>query len=168
MKSKKDILKRETQLYSLERQYGKKLYHLCTVYQPYNRRLRDELYSDVLYRLWRSLDRMDPDSDPWPWVFGIASRAAKSMRHHRIFIWRRLTEADAELPDSAADNSVIDTLYRLIDSLGQNERELVYLYLDGVPQQCIADTLGIPRSTVASRIAAIKKRLKILYENENH
>ena len=96
MKSKKDILKRETQLYSLEKQYGKKLYHLCTVYQPYNRRLRDELYSDVLYRLWRSLDRMDPDSDPWPWVFGIASRAAKSMRHHQII--HAMSNPETQMP----------------------------------------------------------------------
>ena len=168
MKSKKNIVKRETQLYSLERQYGKKLYHLCTVYHPYNRRLCDELYSDVLYRLWRSLDRMNPDADPWPWIFSIASRAAKTMSHRSVFPWRRLSEADAELPDGAADSTVIDTLYCLIDSLGQTDRELVYLYLDGVPQHRIAAAMGIPRSTVASRMAAIKKKLKKIYENEDY
>ena len=158
MKTKKDIVKRETQLYSLEKQYGKKLYHLCTVYYPYNRRLCDELYSDVLYRMWRSLGRMNPDADPWPWIFSIASHAAKTMRRRNGFLWRPLSEADAELPDGAADNAVIDTLYSLIDSLGQADRELVYFYLEGLPQHRIADTLGIARSTVASRIAALKKK----------
>ena len=69
---------------------------------------------------------------------------------------------------AARGSTVIDTLYCLIDSLGQTDRELVYLYLDGVPQHRIAAAMGIPRSTVASRMAAIKKKLKKTYENEDY
>ena len=167
MGAKRDIGHREAQLRQLEGQYGKKLYHLCMVYHPYNRRLRDELYSDVIYRIWQSLNRMNPDADPWPWIFSIASHAEKSMRRRRAFVWQRLTDADAELPDSNdADNAIVDTLYNLIDRLGQTDRELIFLYLDNVPQHRIAAMLETNRSTVASRIAAIKKKLKKIYEDE--
>ena len=167
MRAKRDTEHREALLRQLEGQYGKKLYHLCMVYHPYDRRLRDELYSDVLYRIWRSLKHLNPAADPWPWIFSIASRAEKTMRRRRVVVWQRLTDTDAELPDSGAtDNAVVDTLYRLIDRLGQTDRELIFLYLDNMPQHRIAAMLGTNRSTVASRIAAIKKKLKKIYEDE--
>lgn len=156
----------EALLRRLVEEYGKKLYHLCKVFYPYDRQLRDQLYSDAVYRLWRSLGRLDPDADPWPWIFRLTTRAAASLRRRSRLTaaFRHITPADADIP-LTDDADMLDELYRLIDKLEPADRALIHLYLDRVPQGHIAEFIGLSEANVSTRIDRIKKKLKKMHNN---
>lgn len=46
---------RQNQLRKITEAYGIKLQHLSMMYYPYDRHRRDELYNEVVYRLWKTL-----------------------------------------------------------------------------------------------------------------
>ncbi len=56
-------------------------------------------------------------------------------------------------------------MYALINRLSKSEKALVLLWLDQCSYDEIADVMGLPRNTVASRLRRIKEKL-VKYSNE--
>lgn len=158
----------EALLCRLLEEYSKKLYHLCKVFYPYDRTLRDQLYNDAVYRLWRSLGQFDPAVDPWPWMFRLTIRAAATLRRRNRLtaLFRTITPADADIPlADDAQRTMLDELYRLIDKLDPTDRALAYLYIDRVPQARMAEITGLSETNVSTRIGRIKVKLKKMHDN---
>ena len=62
----------------------------------------------------------------------------------------------------------MDTLYRLIDRLSDKDKEIVFLYLDQVPEKEIARVIGKSVPAVKQSIYRIKNKLKKQYEKERN
>ena len=159
---------RQNLLSSLMEDYGTKLKHLCMVYYPYDRHRRDELFNDIVYRLWRSLGHFDPEGDPWPWIVRVAYNAAMSMhRRTRLSrLTRTITPADDRIAEEdAGRDTMLAELYRLIDKLDTRDRTLTYLYIDNLPQARIAQIMQTSETNVSTRINRIKEKLKKMHDN---
>jgi len=59
-------------------------------------------------------------------------------------------------------DTLVAELYRRIDRLGNADKAVTLLYLDGLSQAEMADILGINEGAVGMRVMRIKRRLQTL------
>lgn len=128
---------------------------------------RGDLIQEIVIELWRSFDRFDGRAAFSTWMHRIAMNVAISFYRGES---RRIRDA---LPieefgmDLAAADSVMDAqsedlhaLHQMISKLDEINRALILLYLEGYPQEEIAEMVGISSSNVATRINRIKQKLQ--------
>lgn len=140
-----------------------------------DRHLAEDLTQEVFLRLHGALDRLDPERDPAPWVFTVASNLLRdywrSAEHRRR---GRMSDID-DLRDKSGDGAEDDLealaraeseacLRRMLARLAENDRQLVllrgYAELDSA---ALAEILRISREAVRQRFSRAVKRLGELY-----
>lgn len=126
----------------------------------------EDLLQETFLRLHKKLDDIDDEQRLTAWVFQIARNLV--IDHYR-FKARKVTttlEEDIETPTDEGENLnelVEGWLTAMIAQLPNTYRDAVELYeLKGMPQQQIADTLGISLSGVKSRVQRGRDKLKTL------
>jgi RNA polymerase sigma-70 factor, ECF subfamily len=148
----------------LVRRYQRRVYALA--YQH----LRDtdeaqDLAQEVFVRLYRNLDRYDPERPFQPWFWRLAANVAATYRRHR-------PAAAVELPDvaSAAEAGPEDALplERALADLSDDLRlpVLLHYYLDQ-PLDEIALAMGLSLSAVKSRLHRARALLRRLLVEED-
>lgn len=161
--------KRQTEfLLLLDRCQGT-IMRLCLVHtdrQPENVK---DLYQDIVCNLWESYPRIRHKKNIRTWVYRVALYTA--YMHHRS---KKRTVSFIDFDDNlyetvAGDsgNEMIERLYSLIDKLDTEDRTLLFLYIDKVPQREIAKILDTTEANINQRITRLKKKLKIMNENED-
>jgi RNA polymerase sigma-70 factor, ECF subfamily len=134
-----------------------------------DRSVAEELVVDTLFAVWRSADKFAGDSQVCTWIFGIA-------RHKALDAARRVSRAPssvqieaAEDIDDSADGPDTATQRRLagqvvqqaLTLLSDDHREALHLaFFEELPYEDIAAVLGIPSSTVKTRVYYAKQKLK--------
>jgi RNA polymerase sigma-70 factor, ECF subfamily len=145
----------------LVRRYQRRVYALA--YQH----LRDpdeaqDLAQEVFVRLYRNLDRFDPERPFDPWFWRVAANVAATYR-------RRRRSAPAQLPEDAAAAVREDTLplERALGDLNEDLRLPVLLhYYADLPLEEVAAALGISLSAVKSRLHRARGVLRRLLAEE--
>ena len=61
--------------------------------------------------------------------------------------------------DDDDDEGKIKKMYHCIDQLNEQNRALILLELENIPQTTIADTVGIAHGTLRTRLSRIRKSL---------
>jgi RNA polymerase sigma-70 factor (ECF subfamily) len=150
---------------SLVKRYQRRVYALAYHH------LRDpdeaqDLAQEVFVRLYRNLERYDPDRPFEPWFWRLAANVAATYRRHR-------PASSVELPDVAAapagprDDAL--PLARALADLSDQLRlpVLLHYYLD-LPLEEIAAAMGISLSAVKSRLHRARALLRrLLVEEED-
>ncbi|QOV37704.1 RNA polymerase sigma factor [Streptomyces ferrugineus] len=147
----------------------------------------EDAVSLTFLEAWRLRDRLRPEPpDPdegdglRPWLYGIATNVLRNSRRAA----RRHSAALARLPDRRTDRETVpdfadEVVGRMEDAerlaaaraalrrLRRNEREVFALCVwSGLSYAAAADALGVPVSTVRSRLARARQRLRRLAEAE--
>lgn len=122
----------------------------------------DDLRQDVLTNIWRGMHTYRGDSSWTTWIYRIVlntcvSTVRKENRHSQNIS----IDSIIDIPDTDNAND-IEHLYRLITLLPPIDRSLILLWLDERPYEEIAEIMGMPRNTVASRISRAKQKLQTL------
>lgn len=116
----------------------------------------DDAVQQALVAMWRDLPSLRDVSRFDGWTYRLVTRASlQELRQRRRGQVRPLSagEDPAGPHDVAADVAARDQLDRGLASLTPDHRAVVVLrHLVGLPIDEIADVLGIPRGTVASRL----------------
>ncbi|MEY2432100.1 MAG: polymerase sigma-70 factor, subfamily [Acidimicrobiaceae bacterium] len=110
----------------------------------------DEAFARA-YANWRKVERMD---SPGGWVYRVALNVVRR-RMRRAAFERRTLEPPAEVAQ------VVDReIWTVVQQLPERQRVAVVLrYLLDLPEQEVATAMGISRGTVASALAAARRRL---------
>ena len=110
----------------------------------------DEAFARA-YANWRRVERM---SSPGGWVYRVAVNVVHR-RMRRAALERRVLEPPAEVA------RVVDReIWAVVQQLPERQRVAVVLrYLLDLPEQEVAMAMGISRGTVASALAAARRRL---------
>lgn len=141
-------------IYKVARSYGK------------NEEDREDLFQEIVIRLWRSFERYDDQYKLSTWMYRIALNVAISFyrkERRRIASESPLTE---DLTDIANDEgnieleSNINLLQQFINELNELEKALMILYLESKSYKEIAEILGISETNVATKISRVKTQLK--------
>ncbi|MGC9539915.1 RNA polymerase sigma factor [Streptomyces sp. UG1] len=147
----------------------------------------EDAVSLTFLEAWRLRDRLRPEPpDPdegdglRPWLYGIATNVLRNSRRAA----RRHRAALARIPDRRTDRETVpdfadEVVGRMADAerlaaaraalhrLRRDEREVFALCVwSGLSYAAAADALGVPASTVRSRLARARQRLRRLAEAE--
>ena len=126
---------------------------------------RQDLSQEIAAQLWRSFPRYDDRLPFATWMYRVAINVAISFTRRQAVRRRHFAEPERpeEMPDpsgSGAGDRELKLLERFLAGLGELDRALMLLYLDGRPHQAIAEVLGISESNVGTRVGRLKERLR--------
>lgn len=121
--------------------------------------IRQEIYVNI----WIGLKQFRGDSKISTWIYRVAVNSAlMSIRSTKqkietVPLEFHCPDASSELDDAQKEN--LQALQALIERLEDLEKAIILLWLDEYSYEEIADTLGLKRNTVATKIHRIKEKL---------
>jgi RNA polymerase sigma-70 factor (ECF subfamily) len=131
---------------------------------------RDDLLQDIHFALWRSFARFDGLCSEATWIYRVAHNAATShvlkrvRRKRQTFVTLDELGAygDPAQPDpeaETADRQALNRLTSLIRMLAPPDRQVVLLYLEGLPAADIGDICGLSPGAVATKLHRLRAAL---------
>lgn len=123
---------------------------------------RDDLFQDIVTRLWSSFGSYDGHRPFLTWMYRVALNVAIDHRR-RGQRWGRdgasfdetmIPSADSERPDQ------LHILRELLDQQNDADRALLLLYLEGHSYREIGDVLGMSESNIGTRLYRLKESMR--------
>lgn len=122
----------------------------------------DDLHQDTLVNIWQGLPKFNGNSSVKTWVYRVALNTCVSsvrLRSRRIGAVPFYDVVD--FTDESAERAVeIKELHESISRLEPVDKAIVMMWLDEYSYDEIADTIGIKRNTVATRLHRAKEKLR--------
>ena len=148
----------------LYRDYRAKLLRLCRSYLSTDTNV-DDLFQEVMLRVWTNLPSFRHQSQPGTWLYRIAVNTALLYR-------RKQQEHPQNQPEPPSqpvhqDHRLL-ILDRLMQELPPQDRVLLTLYLEGFAYKEIAEILGISVDLTGVRLSRIKHALEQRWKEINH
>lgn len=154
------------------RDYGKRLYGLCT-FLCANSYEAEDLYQETWLKVVKNISKYDDTKDFEPWLTTICVNTYRNtlrrIARSPVFNTFTTTEEKDDILNSipAPDGADYSDLYAAIDKLPEKLRLTVILfYFRDMDINTTARILGIPPGTVKSRLNKSKKLLKEVLADE--
>ncbi len=142
-------------------EYGPKIYRFCLGYIN-DRDIAQDLTQETFIAVWQNLKSFRGDSGIGTWIFKIASNKCLRL----IDIERRKDEVLKSMPverdvkgDESEKDDMLQKMRSCIAQLQETDRLIIGLYLEDLPQDKIAEIMGISHASVRVKIHRIKKLL---------
>lgn len=154
------MTEKERQFELLVREHKRTIYTVCYMFSKNSAEV-DDLFQEILIRLWKGFDSFAERSSARTWIYRVALNAAiNNDRKER----RRISTVPLTLdidPYEADDPSTqqIRQLYDRINQLDLIDRSLILLWLEGVNYDEIGAIIGITPNNVGVRLLRIKDKL---------
>lgn len=151
---------KEKQFISLIAEYKRVIYKICYMYATDGENFKD-LYQEVVINLWKGFEKYEGKGKLSSWIYRVGLNTCISFyrqerRHGERTSLDTLYGLEAENDETTVR---LKEMYRLIAGLSKFERAIILLWLDENSYEDIAEIVGIPRGTVASRLKRIKDKL---------
>ena len=151
---------KEKQFEELVKQYKRTIYSVCYMFSRDNEEIND-LFQEILVRLWLGFDQFEQRSSVNTWVYRIALNTAinsDKRAKRRLQTIPLSTDIDPYDPQDTSLEQVRQ-LYALINQLDVMDRGLVLLWLEGIGYDEIAAIMGITVANVGIKLHRIKEKL---------
>ena len=136
------------------------IYTVCYMFSKDKEEV-DDLFQEVLVRLWQGYDSFQGKSDLRTWIYKVSLNTCISIDRKKK---RRKTQPLLEGVDlfdkNDADNRQTDLLHERIGRLQAFDRAIVLLWLEDMSYEEIAQIVGISVKNVSVRLYRIKEQLK--------
>lgn len=151
---------KEHQFELLVREHKRTIYTVCYMFS-HNKTEVEDLFQEVLIRLWNGFDHYEGRSSARTWVYRVALNTAinQDKKERRRIETVPLT---VDIDPFEADDPKTQQVRKLHDFISQLElidRSLVLLWLEGIPYDEIGAIIGITPNNVGVRLARIKEKL---------
>jgi RNA polymerase sigma factor (sigma-70 family) len=164
--------RKETQQWfeALVKRHREVILSVCIAFYPYDEYHCHAVQQQVLFRLWKNtakLQALHNEPEVAAWIFTVARNEARrywKKQHHTISFCRPPLESDKTTADDEETSSMIQELYELLDSLPEDDRKLLLLYIEKKTLSEIAEALHLECTTVGMRIHRLKNKLKLLHQ----
>ena len=170
---------RERSIESLLKEHTGIILKVCAMYVPHrlDRRLsagneewREEvrdLFQEIALNLCESWPQYRGQCSESTWVYRVATNVAIS--NLRRFATRRIVLVDETTLDrleTETSNDTVERLYRRIDRLGDDERQLMTYAIGKVPLKEVAEIMGLTEDAVKHRMPRTKEKLKQMKDDD--
>lgn len=131
---------------------------------------RQDLAQEILTTMWLAYDNYNQDYKFSTWMYRIALNVAisyyrkDSKREDKANANEECVVHIADLSQEDERSEDVKRLYRFIGKLDKLNKAIMLLYLESEPYDSIANSLGISKTNVATRISRIKETLKNQFE----
>jgi RNA polymerase sigma factor (sigma-70 family) len=146
------------------------IYRICRAYL-YEASHADDLYQEILYQIWKSIQSFKEQSKVSTWIYRIAVNTAinfnlKNKRHqHQAIPDFSSMPYEETLPEKQEQEAKLNTLRYCISQLETQDRLIISLVLENKSYKEIAEITGISMTNTGVKINRIKARLLYLMEN---
>lgn len=136
------------------------IYKVCYMYAPQG--MVEDYYQEVLCNLWQSFDSFDGRSKRSTWIYRIALYTCIS------FIRRKQPTSislsfDLSSDEDSALKEQIEELHSIINRLGNLDRALILLWLDGYTYEEMTEITGLTLSNVSVKLMRAKEKIKKMF-----
>jgi len=126
----------------------------------------DDLVQETFIRVWRSLERFDPDRPFVPWLMTIAVNRAKTLAARTRSDVEAIDERipwDGPSPEDHAERArLARDVTEAMGKLPEEQRVVLHLRaVEGLAYREIAEALDIPIGTVMSRLSRAREHLRV-------
>ncbi len=148
-----------TNIYNL---HASKIHRLCLGYASGNNELAKEWLQETFIKVWKHKNSFKGKSSIDTWIYRIAVNVCLGdLRKTKksITINEDLLSNTSNDDDNDNEEGNIKKMYLCIDKLNEQNRALILLELENIPQTTIAETVGINHGTLRTRLSRIRKSL---------
>ena len=158
---------KEYQFEQLVRQHKRTIYTVCYMFSR-NKAEIDDLFQEILIRLWNGFDNYEGRSTAQTWIYRVALNTAINQdkkERRRIETVPLTVDIDPYEADDPRTQQIRE-LYDRISRLDLIDRSLILLWLEGITYDEIGAIIGITPNNVGVRLARIKEKLVKMSKNE--
>lgn len=155
---------KELQFEGIYQGHKDKIYRLCLGFVS-EKELANDLFQEILIKIWRHLDSFKGESDISTWIYRIAYNTALTFSAREKKKGGNQTEMPENLdlvePENYSQEQEIriQMLYQAISELPELDRVIATLLLENTPYKTIAEISGISENYVAVKVNRIKAAL---------
>jgi len=141
-----------------------KVIRLCLGYVNGDDMLAKDLAQEVFIKVWENLESFRNESSLSTWIYRITvNTCLTSIRGKRsVNISNNLHNLESEGDsESLIDEKELklNQLYNCINSLNKDNKSIILLELEGLPQKDIAEIMGLSHEAIRVRVHRIKNEL---------
>jgi RNA polymerase sigma-70 factor (ECF subfamily) len=151
----------------LVRQHKRTIYTVCYMFSR-NKAEIDDLFQEILIRLWNGFDNYEGRSTAQTWIYRVALNTAINQdkkERRRIETVPLTVDIDPYEADDPKTQQIRE-LYDRISRLDLIDRSLILLWLEGISYDEIGAIIGITPNNVGVRLGRIKEKLVKMSKNE--
>lgn len=135
---------------------------ICMGYVKGDDDLAKDLTQEVFVKVWKQLDSFRNESSISTWIYRITVNTCLLQLRNKKFLKRadaieRLTEVEEEGQPSKENQ--LKKMYKCIDKLSKDNKGIILLELEGLPQKEIAEIMGLSHEAARVRVHRIKNSL---------
>ncbi|MEP0266864.1 sigma-70 family RNA polymerase sigma factor [Dokdonia sp.] len=155
-------MNREQDFTNMYNSYAPKVHRLCLGYASGDNELAKEWLQETFIKVWKHRNSFKGKSAIDTWIYRIAVNVClgdlrKSKKNFPIN--EDLLSNSSTEDNNDNDEKNIKKMYHCIDQLNEQNRALILLELENIPQATIADTVGLAHGTLRTRLSRIRKSL---------
>ena len=142
--------------------YAPQVYRLCLGYASGNIDLAKEWQQETFIKVWKHRKTFKGNAAVGTWIYRIAINTCladlrKIKKKSTVDV--TILASDAMEPELRDEEDQIAKMYHCIDQLTENNKALILMELEGMPQATIATTVGIAHGSIRTRLSRIRKAL---------
>jgi RNA polymerase sigma-70 factor, ECF subfamily len=151
---------RERLFLELFEQYRERILRLCHGYL--NSPDADDLFQEIMTRVWDNLPGFRGEARPSTWLYRIAVNSALLYRRKKMASapLEEVADAGPSPPEEIEKRERVAALRRAIAALPEQERLIATLLLEGLSYKEIAEIAGITVNYVGVKVTRIKQALE--------
>ncbi len=125
---------------------------------------REDLFQEIVLQLWKSYPSFRGESKFSSWMYQVALNVAiqdfrKEKKRKYLFLESFDFKEPASIPQNDYKDERITALYNAISKLDKIEKAIMMLHLDEIPNNEIAEIVGITQNYVRVKMARIRTKL---------
>lgn len=125
---------------------------------------REDLFQEIVLQLWKSYPSFKGESKFSSWMYRVALNIAiqdfrKEKKRKYLFLESYDFKEPLTTPQNEYKDERIEQLYKAISNLDKVEKAIIILHLDEVPNDEIADIVGISQNYVRVKMTRIRKKI---------
>ena len=146
----------------LVREHKSTIYSVCYMFSKDTDEI-DDLFQEILIRLWKGYDSFRAESDVRTWIYRVALNCCLNADKKKRRLMRERVPLSVDIdPFEDTDDRALQTkrLYASINQLGLVDRGIILLWLEGLSSEEIGAIMGISVKNVSFQLHRIKEELK--------
>lgn len=161
-----DINPEEQYLRIVERYKGI-ITKVCFYYSEDAEEFKD-LRQDILAGIWSARDSFRSEASLSTWIYRISLNTCISALRKRKQRGERipLDSITEPIQETEELKEAYQDIHTLINSLRNEDKAIILLWLDEVSYEEISEIMGLPRNTVATKLRRIKQQLATMVRAE--
>ncbi len=139
-----------------------KVFRLCQGYTNGNEILSKDLAQETFIKVWQNLNSFRNDSSLSTWIYRITVNTCliELRKKKPVSIKGHLNHFEEDNEESSEEKELqLNQLYRCINTLKSENKSIILLELEGLPQKEIAEIIGFSHEVIRVRLHRIKNEL---------